>query len=92
MSFSFAIPGWKLLYISNVFVAISHLSGPTRPSVKVEAALRSEIEYWLFFDTCRDCLPWKTEHFSVVKIYCDGSRRALGGTLLKDGRISESRE
>ena len=28
----------------------------------------------------------------MVTLYCDGSKKALGGTLLKDGRSLESRD
>ena len=91
ISFSLAIPGCKL-YVCDVFKAISRLSRSTRPSVKVEAALRTEIEYWRFLDNWRDCLPWRTEHHAVITLYCDASKRAWGGTLLKDGRSMESRD
>ena len=53
MSFSLAIPGCKL-YVRGVFKAASRLSGSTQPSIKVEAALRAEIEYWRFLDNWRD--------------------------------------
>jgi hypothetical protein len=91
ISFSLAIPGCKL-YVRDVFEAISRLSRSTRPSVKVEAALRSEVEFWRFLDNWKDCLPWRTEHHPVVTLYCDASKRAWGGTLLKDGRSLESRD
>ena len=91
ISFSITIPGCKL-YVRDVFAAISRLSGSNRPSVSVEAALRAEIEYWRFLDNWRDCLPWRTEHHSVVTLYCDASKRAWGGTLLKDGCSLESRD
>ena len=91
ISFSLAIPGCKL-YVRDVFKAISRLSGSIRPSVKVEAALHAEIEYWRFLDNWRDCLPWKREHHSVVTLYCDASKRVWGETLLKDGRSLESRD
>ena len=91
ISFSLAIPGCKL-YVREVFRAISRLSGSTRPSVKVEVALHAEIEYWRFPDNWRDCLLWRTEHHSLVTLYCDASKKAWGGTLLKDGRNLESRD
>ena len=47
ISFSLAIPG---LYARDVFKAISRLSLSTRPSVKIQAALCAEIEYWRFLD------------------------------------------
>ena len=84
-SFSLDVPGCRL-YVRDVFKAISRLSGYTRPSVKVEAALRAEIEYWRFLDNWRDCLPWRPEHHAVVTLYCDASKRAWGVTLLRDGR------
>lgn len=88
ISISLAIPGCKL-YVPEVFKAITRLSGSTRPSVKVEAALRAEIKYWRFLDNWTDCLPWRTEHHSVVTLYCDASKKAWGRTLLKDGRSLE---
>ena len=91
MSFSLAIPGCKL-YVRDVFKVISRLSGSTRPSVKVEAALRSEIEYWRFLDNWKDCLPWRAKHHAVVTLYFDASKKAWGGTLLKDGHSLESRD
>ncbi|KAL9961199.1 hypothetical protein ACROYT_G030099 [Oculina patagonica] len=91
ISFSLAIPGCKL-YVRDVFRAISRISGSTRPSVKLEAALRTEIEYWRFLDSWKDCLPWRTERHAVVTLYCDASKRAWGGSLLKDGRSLESRD
>ena len=56
ISFSFSIPRCRL-YVRDVFKAISRLSGSTRSPIKVEAALRAEIEYWRFLD---NCLPWRT--------------------------------
>ena len=91
ISFSLAIPGCKL-YARDVFKAISRLSLSTRPSVKVQAALCAEIKYWRFLDNWRDCLPWRTEHHSVVALYCDASKKAWGGTLLKDDRSLEWRD
>ena len=43
-SFSFSIPRCRL-YVRDIFKAISRLSGSTRSPIKVEAALRAEIEY-----------------------------------------------
>ena len=73
-------------YGGNVFKGICRLS------VKVAAALCTGIEYWRFLDNWRDCLPWRTEHHAVIMLYCDASKRAWGGTLLKDGRSLESRD
>ena len=81
ISFRLAIPGCKL-YVRGVFKAISRLSGSTRPSVKAEAALRTEIDYWRFLDNWRDCLPLRTEHHSVVSLYCDASKKAGFGVEL----------
>ena len=91
ISFSLPIPGCKL-YVRDVFKVISRLSGSTRPSVKVDAALCTEIEYWRFLDNWKDCLPWRTEHHAVVTLYCDASKKAWGGTLLKDGHSLESKD
>lgn len=91
ISFSLAIPGCKL-YVRDVFRAISRLSGSTCPSLKVEATLRTKIEFWRFLDNWKDCLPWRTERHAVVTLYCDASKRAWGGTLLQDGRSLESRD
>jgi len=89
ISFSLAIRGCKL-YVHDVFRAISRLSGSTWPSLKVEATLRTEIEFWRFLDDWKDCFPWRTERHAVVTLYCDASTRAWDGTLLQDGRSLES--
>ena len=91
ISFSLAIPGCKL-YVRHVFKAISRLSGSTRPSVKVEGDLRAEIEYWRFLDHWKDCLPWRIELHTVVTLYCDASKGAWGGTLVKSGHSLGSRD
>ena len=70
ISFSLAIPGCKL-HVCDIFKAISCVSGSTQPSIKVEADLHAEIEYWPFLDHWKDCLPWRTELHTVVTLYCD---------------------
>ena len=54
ISISLAIPGSKL-YVRKVFKVISHHSGSFRPTVKLEASLRAEIEYWRLLDHLKDC-------------------------------------
>ena len=59
ISFSLTIPGSKL-YVREVFEAISRHSGSSRPTVKLEANFRAEIEYWRFLDDWKDCFRWRT--------------------------------
>ena len=68
ISFSLAIPGSKL-YVQEVFKAISCHSGSSRPTVKLDANLRAEIEYWRFLDDWKDCFQWRTEHHASVTLY-----------------------
>ena len=73
ISFSLAIPGSKL-YVREVFKAISCHSGSSQPTVKLEANLRAEIEYWRFLDDLKDCFQWRTEHHASVTLYSDASK------------------
>ena len=91
ISFSLAIPGCRL-YVRDVFKAISSLSRSSRPSVKLEAGLRQEIEFWRFLDNWEDCLPWRSERHAVVTLYCDASKKAWGGILFMDGLRVESKD
>ena len=84
ISFSLAIPGSKL-YVREVFKAISRHSGSSRLTVKLEANLRAEIEYWRFLDDWKDCFRWRTEHHASVTLYSDASKTAWGGTLRLGG-------
>ena len=52
-----------------------------RPSVKLDANLRAEIEYWRFLDDWKDCFQWRTEHRASITLYSDASKTAWGGTL-----------
>ena len=91
ISFSLAIPGSKL-YVREVFKAISRHSGSSRPTVKLDANLRAEIEYWRFLDDWKDCFQWRTEHHASVTLYSDASKTAWGGTLRLGGHTLESRD
>ena len=91
ISFSLAIPGYKL-YVREVFKAISRHSGSSRPTVKLDANLRTEIEYWRFLDDWKDCFQWRTEHHASVTLYSDASKTAWGGTLRLGGHTLESRD
>ena len=91
ISFSLAIPGSKL-YVREVFKAISRHSGSSRPTVKLDANLRAEIEYWRFLDDWKDCFQWRTEHHTSVTLYSDASKTAWGGTLRLGGHTLESRD
>ena len=91
ISFSLAIPGCKL-YVREVFNAISRHSGSSRPTVKLEANLRAEIEFWRFLDDWKDCFQWRTERQASVTVYFDASKMAWGGTLRLGGHSLESRD
>ena len=91
ISFSLAIPGSKL-YVREVFNAISRHSGSSRPTVKLGANVRAEIEYWRFLDDWKDCFQWRTEHHASVTLYSDASKLAWGGTLRLGGHTLESRD
>ena len=92
ISFSLAIPGSKL-YVREVFKAVSRHSGSSRPTVKLEANLRAEIEYWRFLDDWKDCFRRRTGHHSSVTLYSEASKTAWGGTLrLMSGHNLESRD
>ena len=75
ISFSLAIPGSKL-YVRKVLKAISRHSGSSRPTVKLEANLRAEIEHWRFLDEWKECFRWRTEHHASVTLYSDASKTA----------------
>ena len=66
ISFSLAIPGSKL-YVREVFKAISHHSGSSRPTVKLEANLRAEIQYWRFLDNWKEGLLPMENRASCVR-------------------------
>ena len=91
ISFSLAILGSKL-YVREVFKAISRHSGSSRPTVKLEANLRAEIEYWRFLDDWKDCFQWRTEHHASVTLCSDASKTVWGGTLRLGGHTLESRD
>ena len=91
ISFSLAIPGCKL-YVCEIFNAISRHSGSSRPTVKLEANLRADIEFWRFLDDWKDCFQWRTERQASVTVYFDASKMAWGGTLRLGGHSLESRD
>ena len=90
ISFCLAIPGCKL-YVREVFKAISRHSGSSRPTIKLEANLPAEIEYWRFLDDWKDCFQWRTEHHASVTLYSNASKTAWGGTLSLGGHSLESK-
>ena len=91
ISFSLTIPGSKL-YVREVFKAFFRYSGSSRPTVKLEANFRAEIEYWRFLDDWKDCFRWRTEHHASVTLYSDASKTARDGTLRLGGHTLESRD
>ena len=62
-----------------------------RPTVKLDANLRAEIEYWRFLDDWKDCFQRRTEHHASITLYSDASKTAWGGTLRLGGHTLESR-
>ena len=60
ISFSLAIPGCKL-YVRETFKAISQLCRSSKPFVRVEGNLRTEVLYWRFLDDWNNCFPWRSE-------------------------------
>jgi hypothetical protein len=91
ISFSLAIPGCKL-YVRQVFASISHLAKNSKTSFPVEGALRDEICYWQFLVSWTDTLCWRSEHHHAVTVFCDASKRAWGGVLIRDGSPQEVRD
>ena len=75
ISFSLAIPGSKL-YVREVFKAVSRHSGSSRPTVKLEANLRADIEYWRFLDDWKDYFRWKNlasrVRYALFRYFKDG--------------------
>ena len=77
---------------ARFFKAFSRHSGSSRPTVKLEANLRAEIEYWRFLDDWKDCFRWRTEHHASVTLYSDASKTAWDETLRLGGHTLESRD
>ena len=76
ISFSLAIPGCKL-YIREIFKAISQLCRSSKPYVRIERNLRTEVLYWRFLDEWMDCFPWRSEHHVTVSLFLT-PRHVLG--------------
>ena len=85
ISFSLAIPGCKL-YVRGTFKAISQLCRSSKPFVRVEENLRTEVLYWRFLNDWKDCFPWRSELHVTVSLFSDASTRAWGAVLFRDGR------
>ena len=47
----------------------------------MSAALKNEIEHWLFFETWDGFLPWRSEKHTHIKLFSDSSSFAWGGAL-----------
>ena len=90
ISFKLAISGCKL-YVRETFKAISQLSRSSKPFVRVEGSLRTEVLYWRFLDDWKDCFPWRSELHVTVSLFSDVSTRAWGAVLFRDGRNLMSR-
>ena len=91
ISFSLAIPGCKL-YVLETFKAISQLCRTSKPFVRIEGDLRTEVLYWRFLDDWMDCFPWRSELHVTVSLFSDASTRAWGEVLFRDGRKLVSRD
>ena len=72
ISFSLAVPGCKL-YVRETFKAISQLYRSSKPFVRVEGNLCTEVLYWRFLDDWRDCFPWHSELHVTVSLFSDAS-------------------
>ena len=71
----------------KTFKAISQLCRSSKPFVRVEGNLRTEVLYWRFLDDWKDCFPWRSElHGVTVSLFSDASTRAWGAVLFRDGR------
>ena len=79
VSMSLAVPGARL-YVNEIYLAVSRATRSSRP-VKMSAALKNEIEHWLFLETWDGFLPWRSEKHTLVRLFSDSSRFAWGGTL-----------
>jgi len=91
ISFSLAIPGCKL-YVCEIFQAIAQLCRSSKPYVRIEGNLRTEVLYWRFLDEWMDCFPWRSEHHVTLSLFSDASTRAWGAVLFRDGRTLVSRD
>ena len=79
VSMSLAVPGARL-YVNEINLAVSRATRSARP-VKMSAALKNEIEHWLFLETWDGFLPWRSEKHTHVRLFSDSSRFAWGGAL-----------
>jgi len=91
ISFSLAIPGCKF-YVREIFKAISQLCRSSKPYVRIEGNLHTEVLYWRFLDEWMDCFPWRSEHHVMFSLFSDASTRAWGAVLFRDGRKLVSRD
>ena len=64
--------------IRVTFKAISQLCCSSKPFVRVEGNLRTEVLYWRFLDHWRDCFPWRSELHVTVSLFSDASDACLG--------------
>ena len=79
VSMSLAVPGARLC-VNEINLAMSRASRSSRP-VKMSAALRNEIEHWVFLETWDGFLHWRSEKHTHVKLFSVSSRFAWGGAL-----------
>ena len=91
ISFSLAIPGCKL-YVRETFEAISQLCRSSKPFVRVQGNLRTEVLHWRFLDDWKDYFPWGSELHVTVSLFSDASTRAWGAVLFRNGRKLMSRD
>ena len=89
--FSLAIPGCKL-YVHETFKAISQLYCSSKPFVRVEGDLCTEVSYWHFLDDWKDCFPWCSKLHVTVSPLPDASTCAWGALLFLDGQKLVSKD
>lgn len=77
-----AVPGARM-YVNEINLAISRAARSSRPQ-KLCAALKKEIEHWLFLEAWDGFLPWRSEKHSHVSLFSDASGFAWGGALSPD--------
>ena len=79
VSFMLCVPGAKL-YIRAMARATSKALLSSQ-LIKIEGAVREEIEYWKFIDYFSNWMPWKKERHAEVILTTDSSGFAWGATM-----------
>lgn len=82
LSMALAVPGARI-FTNEINLAISRSTKSTRAS-RLEGALRSELESWLFLESWSGVVPWRSEHHRHIELFSDASAYGWGGFLSHD--------